>query len=172
MDLSAGSVPVVYIGSFSKIIGPGLRLGYMCVPPELAEIKARGIGNKASGLASLIVAEYLRDNLAAHLARHNEVLVEKRDVLLAALEGELGGFALWNRPRGGLFSWIKLPEAVELKQLEALAAEHGVVYTPGREFHCRKENIKYLRLSYTHMSPDEIREGVSILAECIRHACD
>jgi len=162
----------VYIGSFSKIMGPGLRLGYMCVPPELAGIKEKGISNKASGLASLIVAEYLRDHLAAHIKRHNEVLVGKRDVLLAALEGELGGFAAWNRPRGGLFGWIKLPEEIELARLEQLAAEHGVVYTPGRDFHYRKENIKYLRLSYTHMSPDDIREGVSILAECIRHACD
>jgi 2-aminoadipate transaminase len=91
---------------------------------------------------------------------------------LAALEQELGGLASWNRPRGGLFCWLKLPEQVELERLEALAAEHGVAYTPGRDFHCRRENIKYLRLSYPHMSPDEIRAGVSILAQCIRHACD
>jgi 2-aminoadipate transaminase len=171
-ELSEGSVPVVYIGSFSKIIGPGLRLGYMCVPPELTGIKARGISNKASGLASLIVAEYLCDNLQAHIARHNEVIVSKRSTLLSALEYELSGLASWNRPRGGLFCWVKLPEEIELARLEELAAEHGVAYTPGREFHYQRENIKYLRLSYPHMSHDEIREGVSILAECIRHACD
>jgi 2-aminoadipate transaminase len=171
-ELSAGSVPVVYIGSFSKIIGPGLRLGYMCLPPELSAIKARRIGNNASGLASLIVAEYLGEKLGAHLARHNEVIAGKRDVLLAALQDQLGGLASWNRPRGGLFCWVKLPNEVDLARLEALAAEHGVVYTPGRDFHVQHENIKYLRLSYPHMSPDEIREGVSVLAECIRHACD
>lgn len=170
--LSNGSVPVIYVGSFSKIMGPGLRLGYMCVPPELAAIKERGISNRASGLASLIVAEYLRENLQAHIERHNQVLVEKRAVLLAALERELGGLALWNRPRGGLFCWIQLPEEIDLARLEELAAQAGVEYTPGRAFHCRREEIQYLRLSYTHMSHDDIRAGVSLLAECIRRACD
>lgn len=168
--LSAGSVPVVYIGSFSKIIGPGLRLGYMCVPSELAEIKNKGISTRTSGLASLIVAEYLRENLQAHIARHSEVIKGKRDVLLDALEQELGDLASWNRPRGGLFAWLKLPEAIDLPRLEQLSAEARVEYTPGRSFHCRGEDIKYLRLSYPHMSHEEIREGVSILAECIRQA--
>jgi 2-aminoadipate transaminase len=153
-------------------MGPGLRLGYMCVPPELAGIKQTRISNQASGLASLIVAEYLGETLGAHIARHNEVIVGKRDVLLSALERELGGLATWNRPRGGLFCWVKLPQEVDLRRLEGMAAQSGVEYTPGRSFHCRGENIKYLRLSYPHMSPDEIRAGVSLLAECIRHACD
>lgn len=166
----SGSQPVVYTGSLSKIIGPGLRLGYMCVPPELEEIKHQKISTWASGLASLIVAEYLRDHLKAHIARHNEVIKGKRDVLLEALEGALGDCASWNRPRGGLFVWVKLPESTNLQRLEQRAAESGVEYTPGREFHYRKENIPYLRLSYPHMSRDEIREGVSILARCIRQA--
>jgi 2-aminoadipate transaminase len=144
----------------------------MCVPPELEGIQTRRISNYASGLASLIVAEYLRENLSTHLARHNEEILGKREVLLAALEQELGGFASWNRPRGGLFCWVKLPEEIELSRLEQLALEQGVEYTPGRDFHCRGENVKYLRLSYPHMPPDEIRAGVSLLAECIRHACD
>ena len=55
---------------------------------------------------------------------------------------------------------------------EAITVQARVVYTPGREFHYQKKNVKYLRLSYPHMSHDEIREGVSLLAECIRHACD
>ena len=165
--LSAGSVPVVYIGSFSKIIGPGLRLGYMCVPPELEEIKKRGISTETSGLASLIVAEYLRDNLQAHIARHSEVIKAKRDVLLDALEQELGALASWNSPRGGLFAWIKLPDAIDLPRLEQLSADARVEYTPGRSFHYQGEDVKYLRLSYTHMSHEEIREGVGVLAECI-----
>jgi 2-aminoadipate transaminase len=170
--LSAGSVPVVYVGSLSKIIGPGLRLGYMCVPPELEGIKEWRIGTRTSGLASLIVAEYLRENLAMHIARHNEVIRAKRDVLLDSLERQLGGLAFWNRPRGGLFCWVKLPEIADLGRLEQLASHAGVEYTPGRAFHYQGENIKYLRLSYPHMSHDDIRDGVSLLAECIRHACD
>ncbi|MFC1719233.1 PLP-dependent aminotransferase family protein, partial [Candidatus Poribacteria bacterium] len=78
----AESQPVAYIGSLSKIMGPGLRLGYVCIPPGYEKLKQRRIGMKVSGLASLIVAEYLRDNLQSHLSRHNEVIKEKRGVLL------------------------------------------------------------------------------------------
>ena len=166
----AESQPVAYIGSFSKIMGPGLRLGYVCVPPELEELTRRNVGMKVSGLASLIVAEYLRDNLQSHLDRHNEVIREKRDVLMEALETELGDCVSWNRPRGGLFAWLKLPESIDMAKLDELAAQNGVRYTAGREFHYNKDEIKYLRLSYPHMSPDDLREGVAILAKCIRQA--
>jgi 2-aminoadipate transaminase len=166
----AQSQPVAYIGSLSKIIGPGLRLGYTCVPSEWDELMQKNTGIKVSGLASLIVAEYLRDNLQSHLERHSEVIRAKRDVLMEALETELADCVSWNRPRGGLFVWLKLPESTDLEKLEQLAEQNGVVYTPGREFHYNKEEIKYLRLSYPHMSSDELREGVTMLAKCIRQA--
>lgn len=166
----ARSQPVAYIGSFSKIMGPGLRLGYVCVPPEFEELVQKRIDMQTSGLASLIVAEYLRDNLQSHIRRHNEVIREKRGVLMEVLERELGDCVSWNKPRGGLFAWLKLPESINLPKLEQLAQQNGVEYTPGREFHHNKEEIKYLRLSYPHMSLDEIREGVAILAKCIQQS--
>ena len=166
----AQSQPVAYIGSFSKIMGPGLRLGYVCVPPGLEEFVQKRIDMQTSGLASLIVAEYLRENLQSHLQRHNEVIRKKRGVLMEALGTELGDCVSWNQPRGGLFAWLKLPESIDLPKLEQLAKQNGVEYTPGREFHYNKEEIKYLRLSYPHMPFDEIREGVAVLAKCIRQA--
>lgn len=166
----AQSQSVAYIGSFSKIIGPGLRLGYVCVPSGFEKLAQRRIGMKVSGLASLIVAEYLRDNLQSHIERHNEVISEKRGVLMEALEKELGDCVSWNRPRGGLFAWLKLPESIDQAKLDQLAKQNGVGYTPGREFHYNREDIKYLRLSYPHMSFDELREGVAVLAKCIRQA--
>ena len=159
---------VAYVGSFSKIIGPGLRLGYVCLHPGLEKIVQRRIGIKVSGLASLIVAEYLRENLQSHIKRHNDVIREKRDVLLEVLKAELSDYVSWNKPRGGLFAWLKLPDSIDMAKLEKLAEQNGVIYTPGREFHYNRDEIKYLRLSYPHMSLDEIREGVAILAECIR----
>ena len=164
----ANSQKVAYIGSFSKLIGPGLRLGYMCIPPELEKVKQMRIGVKVSGLASLIVAEYLRDNLKSHIKRHSEVIKEKRDVILKALETELGDIVSWNKPRGGLFTWLKLPETIDMAKLGQLSAEKGVIYTPGKDFHYNNTEIKYLRLSYTHLSLDEIREGVTLLAKCFK----
>jgi 2-aminoadipate transaminase len=159
---------VAYVGSFSKIIGPGLRLGYVCLPPELEKITQRRIGLKVSGLASLIVAEYLRENLQSHIKRHNDVIREKRDMLMEVLKAELGDCVSWNKPRGGLFAWLKLPDSIDMAKLEKLAEQNEVIYTAGREFHYNREEIKYLRLSYPHMSLDEICEGVTILAKCIR----
>lgn len=164
----AGGNGVAYIGSCSKIMGPGLRLGYMCVPEDMYGIKSIRISAKASGLASMIVAEYLRHNLKEHIRRHNDVLRVKRDLLMEVLEDQLRGTCSWNRPRGGLFCWIRHPEGIDLEQLKMAAAEEEVDYTPGNQFHCANEDIGFLRLSYTHMNYEQIREGVTRLAGCIK----
>lgn len=166
----ANSQQIAYVGSFSKLIGPGLRLGYMCIPPELEKIKQARIGMKVSGLASLIVAEYLRDNLKSHIKRHNEVIKDKRDLIMKVLDDELGDIVNWNKPRGGLFAWLKLPETIDMAKLGQLSSQNGVIYTPGKDFHYINTEIKYLRLSYTHLSHNDILEGVKILAKCIRQA--
>ena len=166
----AESKSVAYIGSLSKIMGPGLRLGYLCIPPGLEKFIQRRMSMKVSGLASLIVAEYLRDNLQSHIKRHSEIIMEKRDVLLGALETELGDCVSWNKPRGGLFAWLKLPESIDMTKLDELAAQNGVGYTAGREFHYKREEIKYLRLSYPHIPLEDLSEGVAILAKCIRQS--
>ncbi len=75
-----------------------------------------------------------------------------------------------NRPRGGLFAWLKLPESLDIAKMTQLSRENGVEYTWGREFHYNRDDIKYLRLSYPHMPLDEIGEGVAVLAKCIRQA--
>ena len=87
------------------------------------------------------------------------------------MEGELlvGGGALLVA-LGLIFAWLKLPQSIDLTRLEALAVEAGVAYTPGRSFHCRSENIKFLRLSYPHMTDDDLRKGVALLSECIEGA--
>jgi len=168
--LATDSQLVAYIGSLSKIIGPGLRLGYVCVPPQLEAFTHKRIGMKVSGLASLIVAEYLRVNLQSHLDRHNEVIKEKRGVLLKALEKELGDCVSCHKPRGGLFAWLKLPESTDMAKLDKLAAENGVGYTAGREFHYNREDVKYIRLSYPHIPLNDLSKGVVVLAKCIRQA--
>lgn len=165
--LSGGS-NVAYIGSCSKIMGPGLRLGYMCIPPELDGIRSERISAKASGLSSMIVAEYLKTNLQEHLQRHNEVLKAKRDLMLELLEEHLGEICSWNQPRGGLFCWIRLPVGLDVAALEKAAAAQEVVFTPGRDFHYAKEEMGYLRLSYTHMSHEDIQHGITRLADCIK----
>ncbi len=165
---------IMFLGSLSKILAPGMRLGYLCVPDrfvdQIREFKAHAQDAGTSALSSFVVAEYLRDNLWSHIAKHNAIIKEKRDTLLEVLKEQLGDCCSWGPVRGGLFIWLKLPETIDTGRLDHLALEHGVAYTPGRVFHVRNEDIKYLRLSYTHMSHDEIREGVAVLAKCVRDA--
>ncbi|MGH2371134.1 MAG: PLP-dependent aminotransferase family protein, partial [Chloroflexota bacterium] len=120
---------VLYIGSFSKILGPGARLGYFIAPETLA---AKPLAFKRDGgtiaLASMLVAEYFQEHLWAHVAEVCAAVKAKRDVLFASLEREVGGLVDWTRPKGGLFSWVKLPEGIDTQAIARLAKERGVVY--------------------------------------------
>ena len=84
------------------------------------------------------------------------------------MEENLGGYCTWSRPTGGLFIWIKLPESVDISGVEKLVAGKGINCAMGRDFYCKDEDINYVRLSFGYPSHDDIREGVRLLAECIR----
>jgi 2-aminoadipate transaminase len=162
---------VIFVASFSKILGPGLRLGCFCAPDKyLDEIITHRWDAGTSTLSCMIVADYLQRQMWPHIAKHVAIIKEKRDTLLHTLEATLDGVATWTTPRGGLFDWVTLPETIDLAKLAALAEDRGVEYSPGQVFHWNNAPIKHLRLSYTHMSLEDIRDGVTILANCIKEA--
>ncbi|MBW1768609.1 MAG: PLP-dependent aminotransferase family protein [Deltaproteobacteria bacterium] len=166
---------IIHMGSFSKIVAPGLRLGYLIVPELFTEptIAVKNIfEGGTSFFVSSILAEYLRDNLWSHVERHNAIVKTKRDVTLEALSEHLSGFASWVKPRGGLFVWVRLPETLDTHRLEKLAKHSGVRYDPGRIFSTYQKEINCLRLSYAHMSEDEIRQGIKLLADCVTRCLD
>jgi 2-aminoadipate transaminase len=90
--------------------------------------------------------------------------------MLEALEEHLGDLASWTHPPGGLFIWVKLPEITDTEKLHALLREKGVRCGAGRSFHYNDEDVKYIRLAFGYPSLDEIKEGVSLLAEAVREA--
>ena len=161
----------VYIGSLSKILGPGIRLGYlMARPPMLDRILARRYDGGNSVLAASICAAYFRDTLWDHVAHTNAILREKRDAVFAGLAASVGDICTWSRPVGGLFIWVGFPADVDRKKLAGLAAEKGIIYAQGSSFHIRGEDIPYLRLAFGYSSLDDIHEGIPLLGECIRAA--
>jgi 2-aminoadipate transaminase len=162
---------VLYIGSFSKILGPGARLGYFIAPPPLAEkLLAFKRDGGTSALSSMIVAEYFQEHLWEHIAEVCAAVRAKRDVLFAALERELGGLADWTRPSGGLFSWIKLPEGVDTQAIARLAKERHLLYGSGRSFDAADRDVSYLRLAFGFIDEDLIPDGVALLGECLEGA--
>lgn len=165
---------VLYVGSFSKIIAPGLRLGWLVVPPALLEplaILKEASDLECSALISRAVAAYLQ---AGHLPGHLELLKreyrERRDRMLAALGRELPEGARWTRPSGGFFTWVDVPgEADTMALLDRAVAEEQVAFVPGRAFALAESaGESSMRLSFSNVPPDRIDEGVAALGRLLR----
>ena len=159
----------VYICSLSKILGPGVRMGYfMARPPMMTRILDRRYDGGNSLLAASILARFFRDNLWEHCARTNAALREKRDAVFGELERGVGDSCTWSRPVGGLFIWLSFPDSVDRRRLAEMAAARHVRYASGARFHVRNEDIPSLRLAFGLPSLQDIREGIPLLCECIR----
>jgi 2-aminoadipate transaminase len=164
-----GGVHVMYSSSFSKTIAPGLRVGYAIVPEALAaqleELVASTYITPAL-LAQATVYEFLRRGLfEPNLERVRGLLRARRDAMLEALERELAGRASWNRPEGGYFLWLELPEGIDASEL--LAPGGGVTFVPGVDFGGPPSSA---RLAFSFVSPAEIDEGVRRLARLVAAA--
>jgi 2-aminoadipate transaminase len=160
---------VVRLGTFSKIVAAGVRLGWIIAPePVLAKMAVTKIDGGTSAFTSRAVAEYLDEHLEARMATLLAVYRAKRDAMLQALAEHLTGVATWSRPRGGLFIWVRLPEAVDTSHLLEAAHAAGVTYLPGRHFSPEGKGANYLRLSFAYLSPEDIREGIRVLAGVLK----
>ena len=165
---------VVYVGSFSKILGPGVRQGYFMAPEALQQrIMANKMDGGTNALASMIVAEYLGDHLWDHIRDVNEVMKARKDAVVESLAthfGDLGEEVWWTDPPGGMFVWVRVPAATDTRKALQLAAGRGVYYSIGQSFSAMNEDIPYLRIAFGFPTIEDIREGVPILAECIKEA--
>ncbi len=165
---------VVYVASFSKILGPGVRQGYFMAPEALQQrIMANKMDGGTNALASMIVAEYLGDHLWDHIRDVNEVMKARKDAVvdsLAAHFGDLGEEVWWTDPPGGMFVWVRIPSETDTRKALQLAAGRGVYYSIGQSFSAANEDIPYLRIAFGFPTIEDIREGVPILAECIKEA--
>jgi 2-aminoadipate transaminase len=163
---------VMYIGSFSKILGPGIRLGFFIAPETLsARLMPWKTDGGTSALSQLIAAEYFKDHLWDHVEEGRGAVKEKRNVLLDALEREFGPMGMhWTRPDGGLFLWVTLPDDVDRLRLQELATARHITYATGRAFHALDRDVPYLRLAFGWIAIEDIAEGVRLLAECVREA--
>ena len=161
----------VYLGSLSKILAPGFRLGYIIArPPMLERILRKRHDAGSNTLAAAIAAEFYKDGIGAHAAVANPVLHRKRDTLLSGLAEHLDDTCVWSRPPGGLFVWLRMPDDVDLEKLNGNAAERGVKFLPGAAFHYANEAVPYLRLAFGHLTVEQIEAGVPELAAAIRES--
>jgi 2-aminoadipate transaminase len=157
---------VVHIGSFSKSLAPALRVGYAIAQwPVLSRLIAMKSDGGTGALDQMVVAEYFTRHYGAHVKELSAVLNDKLRTMQDALEREFGAAVETWRPRGGIFLWVKLPDAVDVRKLVKPAADAGIVFNPGPEWACDAEAAKsHLRLCFALPSKEQIREGVAALA--------
>ena len=162
---------VIFIATFSKILGAGLRQGYFVArEPYHSMIHENRWDGGTSALASAIVAEFFKKHLDEHLAVTNAAVGAKARAVTETLEKNASDICTWTKPRGGLFLWMHLPETTDMEKLEELAAQHNVGFSKGSGFHYRSDPIKCLRLAYAYCHVDDIPEGITYLCEAIRGA--
>jgi 2-aminoadipate transaminase len=154
----------VLLGSFSKVMAPGLRLGWLRAPAGLR--RACAVAKQAADLHTptvnqLAAARYLADrDLDAHVARVAGAYGERRDAMLAGLPDALPEGSVWNRPEGGMFLWVRLPESYDTTALLPKVVEQDVAYVPGAPFHAGEPDRSTLRLCFVTQTPEEIGEGL------------
>jgi DNA-binding transcriptional MocR family regulator len=159
---------VVYSSSFSKTVAPGVRVGYLVLPDELAAaVEALAVSTYISpgALAQATVWEFVRrGNFEPNLRRVNALLSERRDAMLSALERVFPSEARWSRPEGGYFVWLDLPDGASAADLLARAGDVGVTFVKGADFFpSGRGGERSARLAYSFVSSDQIGEGIARL---------
>jgi 2-aminoadipate transaminase len=166
----AGGEGVIFVGSFSKTIGPALRVGYIVAKWD---ILARILGLKqdagSGALEQMVLAEYCSKHFTSHVPRLNKMLSHKLQVLREALAEQFGTAAEFGDPPGGIYLWVKLPDTVDTVKLGQAAQAAGVSLNPGPEWSTDKAYARpRLRLCFANPEPATIKKGVEVLAEVCR----
>jgi 2-aminoadipate transaminase len=167
----SGGEDVVHLGTFSKVLSPGLRVGWVVAPRPVTErlvLAKQGADLHTDGLAQRAVVRFCRDNdLDAHVRTLRAAYRQRRDAMLAALADVMPAGTAWTRPEGGMFVWVTLPDGIQAGPLLAEAIERRVAFVPGSAFHVDGGGASSLRLNFTNSAPDRIRAGVARLAAAL-----
>ena len=161
---------VIYLGSFSKILVPGFRVGYVLAPPSIREKLV--LANESavlcpSAFSQMMISEYLSNNdWKAQIDVFRGEYRQRRDAAQAAMKEFLPDLTTTN-PDGGFYLWVDLPKSINSKTMLPRAVENLVAYTPGTAFYGNGTGQEYLRISYSYPTPENIRVGVQRLAKTI-----
>ncbi|MDN3936262.1 PLP-dependent aminotransferase family protein [Arthrobacter sp. YD4] len=165
---------VIYMGSFSKIFAPGLRIGWALVPAHLQRryyLASEAVTLCPPTLNQMLVSAYLRDyDWQGQIATYRGLYRERCEAMLAALEEYMPEGLSWTRPEGGFFVWVTLPEGIDTYPLLQKAIDAGVVFIPGAAFSPSDEPSNKLRLAFSAVPAEAIEEGVRRLAPVLREA--
>jgi 2-aminoadipate transaminase len=161
---------VVYLGSFSKLVAPALRLGWLVAPPVLIErlrVLKESVDLETSALTQRVLARFLEQgHLGPHLVRVREAYRARRDAMLGALALHFPPGSRWSAPEGGMFVWVELPEGFDTMAALPRAVEAGVAFIPGAAF-ASEGGLGAMRLNFSNTPPELIEEGIARLGRVL-----
>ena len=162
----------IYLGTFSKTISPGFRVGWIIGQKNLIQniiVAKQSLDLCTNVFSQALIAEFLNQDLMdAHKEKIKEMYKRKRDIMLDSMEKYLPAGVSWTRPDGGLFLWVTLPESMDSKSLLRNAIEKKVAYVPGESFSTDGNIKNTLRLNFSNATDENIVEGIKRLGEVIQ----
>lgn len=163
---------VIYLGTFSKILSAGLRLGWACAPGPVLDkmnLGKQGADLCTSSMTQCFVAAYFQESdWRVYLDSVIEIYRRRRDIMLESLAEHFPAESTWTRPRGGLFLWATLPDYIDTSDLIARALQANVAFVPGRGAYLDGRGGSSMRLNFSGVSDDDIREGIRRIGSVVR----
>ena len=163
---------VLYLGTFSKVLSPGIRLGWIIARKDIIaklELQKQSFDACTPLLSQAIAEDYIdRGYIDSYIVKMREVYKTKRDAALDALKRYIPSEIEWTKPEGGFFVWVTLPDKIDPETLFRKTVEKNVAFVTGDAFLPENYKNRYIRLSYSNISPENIDKGIKIIAETIR----
>lgn len=156
----------MYLGTLSKIMGAGMRIGWLVASEEIVRrMSVLKVDGGTNIFGSHVAAEWMPSNLDAHIATLKELYHRRRDLMIAALERHMPEGTSWTTPEGGFFIWVTLPEGIDATSMLPQARERGIEYLPGATCYVDGTGKNQIRLSYSFARDEQIDPGIKILGE-------
>ncbi len=163
---------ICYTSSFSKILGPGFRLGWMLVSPEIyqkAELVKQSIDACSPNFTQVLADKFIRTGkIYEYIKRMRTIYKRRKDTMVNAIKKYFPVELKWVEPRGGFYMWIKLPPYVDIISVLKSSIEKGAVFVIGKTFDPDSVDNSHFRLAYSHTPEEKIEEGIKILGACLK----
>jgi DNA-binding transcriptional MocR family regulator len=165
---------ICYTGSFSKILGPGFRLGWMLVPPAIyqkAELCKQSIDACSPNFTQVLADKFVRSGkIYSYIQRMRGTYKRRRDTMVSAIRKYFPEEIIWTVPQGGFYIWSKIPEKIDIMAVLTTSIEKGAVFIVGRTFDPEGKDNTHFRLSYSHTPEEKIDKGIQIIGEALKEA--
>jgi len=170
--LAGETIPVCYVGSFSKIFGPGMRLGWLLSPKAIhaqCELAKQSVDACSPTFTQVLADRFFREGyLSQYVKRIRPVYRRRAEAMLKGLSESMPETVTWTLPKGGFYVWVTLPKHTDATDILKASIERGAVFVVGKTFDPRGRRNHCFRLAFSHTPEDKIEQGVKIVAEAVR----